>query len=381
MVTKDFTKQPKKDKDKIMKLTVSRSLLSDALRKVQSLASGKHSMPILSNVKIEAKGDKAKFTTTDLDMSVVVEISCSVSEEGAVTLPAKLMSDAIARAAEGDVLIEVDDATNKAVIRAGSSVFRLSGLPAAEFPKLPDVDADATSFKIPQEVLKTLFRRTAYAMSNDDTRRILRGVHVKYSDGFLTLAATDGRRLAVAEYHPEESFTFEMEYTLPEKAIVELIRHLGSTGDISFAQGKTQMVATLDSGIVIYSKLLDDAYPNYAAVIPQDNKIEIVVDRNLLIGAIERVGIFSEANSMKFDIGNGMIRLSSSTESGDSDEPVPVKYTGETIKASFNHGYILDALKALDDDEVVFKFKDGQSPVSVSCSTPGIAVIMPLRIN
>ena len=364
-----------------MKLTVSRSLLSDALRKVQSLASGKNSMQILSNVKIEAKGDKAKFTTTDLDMSVVIEIGCSVSEEGAITLPAKLMSDAIARAAEGDVLIEVDEATSKAVIRAGSSVFRLSGLPAAEFPKLPDVDDDATSFTIPQEVLKTLFRRTSYAMSKDDTRRILKGVHVKYANGFLTLVATDGRRLAVAEYHPETSFAFDMEYSLPEKAIVEMTRHLGNSGDISFTQGKTQMVATLNNGIIIYAKLLDDAFPSYAAVIPQNNDVEIAVDRNLLIGAIERVGIFSEANSMKFDIGDGMIRLSSSTDSGNSDEPVPVKYSGEAIHASFNHAYILDALKALDDDEVVFKFKDGQSPVSISCSTPGIAVIMPLRIN
>ena len=112
-----------------MKVTVSRSLLSDALRKVQGLASGKGALPILSNVKIEAADQKMKFTTTDLDLSVVAEITCNVVEGGAITLPAKLLSDAISRAAEGDVSIEVNEVDNKSIIKAGSSVFRITGFP------------------------------------------------------------------------------------------------------------------------------------------------------------------------------------------------------------------------------------------------------------
>lgn len=365
-----------------MKLTVSRSLLSDALRKVQGLAGGKNSMAILSNVKIEAANGNAQFTTTDLDISVVAEIPCNVVEAGAITLPAKLMSDAISRAPEGDVSVDVDETSNKATIRAGSSTFKLTGLPAEDFPRLPEDDGDTTSFSLPQDVLKGLLRRTAYAMSKDETRRTLRGVHVKYADGYLTLVATDGRRLAIAEHHPETAYDFEAEYTLPEKTIAELLRHLGNSGEVTFSQKKTQIVASFDSGIVIYSKLMDDAYPNYMAVIPQDNTLEIAVDRVALIAAIERVGIFSEASSMKFDIENNVIHLSSLTaDVGSSAEPVPVKYSGEKIEVTFNHEYILDTLKSLDDDEVILKFKNGHSPVLITSSQQGLSVIMPLRIN
>lgn len=363
-----------------MRLTVSRSLLSDALRKVQNLA-GKSALPILSNVKIEAAGDKVKFTTTDLDISEVVEITCAVLEEGAITLPAKLLSDAIARAAEGDVAISVAPGTSQAVIRAGSSTFKMTGLPAENFPVLPKREEDATSFSIPQEVMKGLIRRTAYAMSKDDTRRTLKGLHMKFAEGTLTMVGTDGRRLAVTEYTPDPPYEFSMEYTIPEKAIGELSRHLGTSGDVTFSQSKTQMVATFNNEVTLFSKLVDDAYPNYAAVIPQHNNIEIVVDRLALISAIERVGVFSEENSMKFDIANNEIKLSSATESGNCDEPVPVKYEGEPIAITFNHAYILDTLKALDDDEVKFLFLNGHSPVMIKSSVPGLAVIMPLRVN
>ena len=362
-----------------MKITVSRSLLSDALRKVQGLAGGK-GMPILSNVKIEVKGDKARFTTTDLDLSVVVEISCNGIEEGAITLPAKLLSEAIARAPEGDVSLEADTTTNKAVIHAGSSTFRMTGLPATDFPMLPETEEEKVEFSMPQDTLKTLFRRTAYAMSTDDTRRGLRGVHMKFADGFLTMAATDGRRLAVMEYHPEQAYGFDMAITLPEKAVAEIMKHLGTTGDVSFSQSKMQMKITLDSGIILFSKLIDDVYPDFRRVIPQNNEIEIDVDRIALMSAIERVGVFSEAYAMHFDIANAEIGLSCSTEAGNSQEGVPVKYDGEALHTMFNHEYILDALKPMDDDVVKFSFSAEGGPIVIKGSDTGLVVVMPLRM-
>ena len=364
-----------------MKITVSRSLLSDALRKVQGIAAGKNSMPILSNVKIEATEQKAKFTTTDLDLTVVNEIVCNVGEPGAITLPAKLLSDAIARAAEGDVMIEVDETSNKAVIKTGSSIFRLTGLPAAEFPTLPHTDTNEAEFSIPQEVLKSIFRRTAYAMSDDETRRILRGVNCKFQDGHLRCAATDGRRLGLAEYMPDEAFPFELEFTLPAKTVVEISKHLGTTGNVSFKKCGSQITLIFDNGMVLFSKLLEDAFPNYTQVIPKGNDKEVIIDRNMLVAAIERVGVFSEAHSMKFEIATNELQLSSSTETGKGEEAVPVKYDGEKIIATFNHAYILDVLKALDDDEVKMAFVDGTRPVVITSMTPGLAVIMPLRIN
>ena len=364
-----------------MKLTVSRSLLSDALRKVQGLAGGKNSLPILSNVKIEASDNKAMFTTTDLDITVVFDITCNVIEQGAITLPAKLLSDAIARAPEGDVSFEADESSCKAIIRAGSSIFKITGLPAADFPTLPANVGDEAEFSLPQEVLKSMFRRTAFAISQDDSRRTLKGIHVKFGEGFLTCVATAGRRLAVAEYHPDEAYSFAMEFTLPAKSVMELTKNLGSTGNVAFKMCASQITATLDNGIVIYSKLIDDAYPNYGAVIPKDNNNIVTVDRAALIASIERVGIFSEAYSMKFEFGNNELKLKSSTETNNGEETIPVKYEDETITATFNHEYILDALKSMDDDEVRLAFLDGTHPVVITGSMPGLVVVMPLRIN
>lgn len=362
-----------------MKITVSRSLLSDALRKVQGLAGGKNSMPILSNVKIEAKDQKMTFMTTDLDISVVCEITCNVVEEGAITLPAKLLSDAIARAPEGDVSLEVSN--EKSIVRAGSSVFKIVGLPANEFPVLPTPEGEEVDFVIPQEVMKSLIRRTAYAMCQDETRRILRGLHIKFEEGFLTCVATDGRRMAIAEYKPEEPYQFSLNFTLPAKTVAEMNKNIGSSGNIIFRKCASQIEAKYDNGIIIYSKIIDDAYPNYAQVIPKGNDNIITIDRALLVSAIERVGVFAEAQSMKFDFSNGELKLQSSTESGNGEEAVPAKYDGEAINATFNHDYILDALKSIDDDEVKFAFSDGSRPVIITCSMPGLALVMPLRIS
>ena len=364
-----------------MKITVSRSLLSDALRKVQGLAAGKNTLPILSNVKMEAADQKMKFTTTDLDISVVAEISCNVIENGAITLPAKLLNDAIARATEGDVSMASDEVSNKAVIKAGSSVFRMTGLPAVDFPTLPVETEDETDFVIPQVVLKSMFRRTAFAMSEDDTRRVLNGIHIIFADGYLTCVATDGRRLAVAEYHPDEPFQFTMEFTMPAKTVFEMNKHLGTTGNVTFKMCKSQITATLDNGMVVYSKLVEDVFPNWKQVIPTGNDNVGEIDRAVLLAAIDRVGIFSEANSMKFDFMTGELKLKSSTEAGNGEEAVPVKYDGGEIHATFNHNYILDVLKSIDDDEVKFAFADGTRPVIITSTMPGLSLVMPLRVN
>ena len=364
-----------------MKVTVSRSLLADALRKVQGLASGRNSMPILSNVKIEARGQKMEFTTTDIDMSIVASITCHVISEGATTLPAKLLSDAISKSSEGDVSIEVDDTTDKATIKAGSSIFRMAGLPEAEFPRLPESDSNSNRFVIPQDVLKNVMRRTSYAMSDDETRRSLRGLHFVFGDGKLTCVATDGRRLSIAEYAPDDPYQFNLEFTIPAKSVLEITKNLGNTGNITIAQNKSQITVSLDNGVVIYSKLIDDLFPNYKQVIPASNDNVVVIDRAALVAAIDRVGIFSEAHSMKFDFVANELNLLSSTEAGKGEESVPVKYEGEEIHTTFNHSYILDVLKSMDDDEVKFAFSNGTKPVVITDSSAGLALVMPLRVS
>lgn len=364
-----------------MKFTVSKALISDALRKVTPVAT-KGALPILANVKVDAVGQTLTFTTSDLDLSVIDSIPGNVTEEGSTTLPAKLLSDAISRAADGDVAIEVDGTTEKARISAGTSTFRLSGLPAAEFPKFPAAGSDETEFSMPQSVLKEVLRRTIYAMSKDDTRRTLKGLNLKFAEGKLVAAATDGRRLAVSEYQPESAFNFEFEVTVPDRTVVELLRHLGNSGDAVISRKNTQMSVRLSDGLTLMTRLVDDAYPNYRQVIPKDTPKTIGVDRALLVSAIERVSVFSENNTIKLSFAPGVLTLSSeSVDMGDAKDDVAIKYDGEPFETRYNNLYLLDVLKASDDDEINFLFSAGSAPVIVKDSQPGLAVIMPLRIN
>lgn len=363
-----------------MQFTVARTLILDALRKVIPVTSGKQALPILGNVKFDAADGKVTFTTSDLDITVITTIPCNVIAPGASTLPAKLLTDAISRSAEGDIDITVDDATARATVKAGGSRFRISGLPAKEYPVLACDEECTTEFVVPQAVLKGLLKRTSYAISPDDTRRILTGVNFSFEEGKLASVATDGRRLAYSEYQPETPYSMNLSLIVPKKSVDELYRNLGTTGDVSFSLRKTLLFVKMSDSLTIATKLYDDVYPNYKQVIPKDNTIEIPVDRQMLISAIERVSVLSDADSVKFDIGNGNMTITSATaDIGEARDEVPIKYDGEVIETRYNHNYLLDILKASEDDEVVFLFKDGAGPVIVKDSQPGLAVLMPLR--
>lgn len=365
-----------------MKFTVSRSLLADALKKVSGLASTKGTLPILSNVKMEAHGQSVTFTTTDLDLSIVVDIQSHVTEEGAITIPAKLLTDAVSRAVDGDILFEADVVSNSAVVKAGESVFRFKGMSAKDFPVLPENSGDVNSFELPQPVVKNLLRRTSFAMSQDDTRRTLQGVLFSFKDGKMTVVATDGRRLSCAEYQPETAFAQELDFIVPAKTTAEFCKHLGTSGKVEFSMAKSQMVAKFDSGVTLYSKLTDDTYPNWKQVVPKNNNICIPISREDLMSAIDRVGLFTDGTSMNFTLSEGQMKLTSSaTDFGDAVENVYVKYTGEEMYLVFNHQYILDILRASDDDTVNFCIKSPDAPIIIKDSQPGMFLVMPLRIR
>ena len=184
-----------------MKFKVIRSKFIEGLKSVQNIVAGKGSLPILQNVMIEGKGNSIKLTTTDLDISIKAEVECEVMEEGRTTLPVKLLFVSVMKAAEGEVTVECDG-QERATIKAGSARFKLQGMPAAEFPSIPE-DGEAYMYTIPQATIREMLRKTAYAASQDDTRRTLKGVLMSFKDEKLTMVATDGRRLALVENEVE----------------------------------------------------------------------------------------------------------------------------------------------------------------------------------
>lgn len=364
-----------------MKFKILRSKFIEGLKSVQNIVAGKGSLPILQNVLLEAKGGELRMTTTDLDISIKGVQECEVVEEGSTTLPVRLLFNAIAKVVEGEVEISVDE-KERASISAGNARYKLVGMPESEFPKLPK-DEDAYSYSIPQATFKEMLRKVSYAASQDDTRRTLKGVLMSFKDSKLTMVATDGRRLALVEEEVEFSKDAEKDIVLPSKAVAELQRSLAGEGDIFLMVQKTQICFKL-GGLIIYSKLMEDAYPNYRQVIPKETAEHIGVDRQLLLDALDRASVMTmdEAHSTKLVFESGTLTvMSAASDIGEARDVVPIKYAGEKIEIMFNPSYVMDPLKAIDDDEVTINLNDGHSPAVIKCSIPFLYVLMPLRIS
>ena len=364
-----------------MKFKIIRSKFLEGLKSVQNIVAGKGSLPILQNVLVEARGKELKMTTTDLDISITTRCECEVQELGVTTMPVKLLFNAIAKVAEGEVQIEVD-AKERASIVAGNAKFKLAGMPESEFPKLPK-DEEAYSYSIPQATLREMLRKVSYAASQDDTRRTLKGVLMSFKDSKLTMVATDGRRLALIENEIEFPKSEERDIVLPSKAVAELQRSLTGEEMVSLTVQKSQISFNLGT-MMIYSKLMDEAYPNYKQVIPVETAEHITVDRQSLLDALDRASVMTmdEAHSTKLIFESGkLVVTSAASDIGEAKDEVPIKYVGEKIEIMFNPTYVMDPLKAIDDDEVTININNGHSTAVIKCSIPFLYVLMPLRIS
>lgn len=374
----------KRKEGKKMKFKVMRSKFLDGLKSVQNIVAGKGSLPILQNVMIQSVEGKIKLTTTDLDISITSEVECEeIGEQGCTTLPVKILFTSITKAADGVIEIDVDQ-QNRATISAGRARFKLQGMAGEEFPKLPEEDKDF-SYKVSQATIREMLRKTSYAASQDDTRRTLKGVLMSFKEMKLTMVATDGRRLALVEKELEFPKEAEKDIVLPSKAVAEIQRSLSSEGDVEIMVQKSQVCFKLE-GIKIFSKLIEDVYPNYNQVIPKECAEHIDIDRQLLLDALDRASVMTmdEAHSTKLTFEANVLTVSSAaSEIGEVKDEVPIKYIGEKIEITFNPTYVMDPLKAIEEDEVGIGINNSHSPVVITSKSenPFLYVLMPLKIS
>ena len=364
-----------------MKFKVIRSKFIESLKSVQNIVPGKGTLQIMQNVLIEASGNELKLTTTDLDISIKTECECEVMESGMTTLPVKYLFNLISKAVEGEIEVDIDS-NDRATIKAGSARFKLAGMRESEFPKLPQEEG-AVEYKLEQSVFKEMLRKVAYAASQDDTRRTLKGVLMSFKGDKLTMVATDGRRLALVEKEVEFPLENEKDIVLPSKAVVELQRSLGSEGEVVISVHKSQICFTLGK-LIIYSKLINETYPNYQQVIPINTVEKIEIDRQQLIEALDRASVMSmdEAHSTKLIFGEGKLTVTTAANDiGEARDEVAIKYLGEKIEIIFNPVYVIEPLRTIDDDTVYINLNNGHSPAVITCSIPFKYVLMPLRIN
>ncbi len=363
-----------------MKFSIVRSTFIEGLKAVQNIVSGKGNMAVLQNVLLVAKGGDLEMTTTDIDISIRSRVPCEVKEEGETTLPVKLLATSVLKASEGVIEVEIDE-NEHAKITAGSSLFRLVGISAKTFPRFA-IGEESCEYVLPRQTLHEMLRKTAYAASQDDTRRTLKGILMSFRDEKLTVVATDGRRLALVENEIEFPKSDEKDIILPTKAVQELSRALPGEGNVTIKVQESKICFEIE-GVQIYSKLIDDTYPNYRQVIPTECLEKIDIDRLLLLTALDRASVMTidEAHSTKLIFeANKLTVISSASDIGEAKDEVPIKYAGKRIEIMFNPNYMMDALKAIDDDEVKICLNDGHSPAVIRCSIPFIYVIMPLRV-
>ena len=362
-----------------MKIRISKDELSGGLRKVLSVVSTKTTIPVLSNVLLEAEEDKLFLTTSDLEVCIRTAIPAAVDEPGTTTLPAKKFGQ-IVNAFSGDkVLLETDEEQNTSV-SCGKSHFRIVGLDPSEFPTEEELEGN-WAFAMPSREIRKAFSKVSYAASLEDSRQVLNGILLSMRGGLLTVVATDGRRLALVEKPLEDDSNPDGDVILPSKMVGEVEKLMG--GEDTVQVEVTDSKAAFGCGdTLITSKLVDGNYPNYRQVIPGNFSRSAVIPREAFAAALNRVSmVVSETSaSVKMVLENATMTLqAASTEVGDSSEPLEISYEGEPIDIAFNPVFMMDPLRQLECDQVILQFNDRFSPMSISGDEGFLYVIMPMR--
>lgn len=368
-----------------MHIKISKSSLSEALNNVATVVTAKTSLPVLQNVKIDAKDGQATFVCSDLDTTLIATASCEVIEEGATTIPVKTFAAAVSKVVDGTVELKVDD-KDVAKLSAGTSRFSFRGISAAEFPTLNDIDGEAPA-RLSCSAIREILRKTSFAMSTDDTRATLKSVYLDFSKGGgkTTAVATDGRRLAILNCIVEVPEGFNSSFVLPSRAVDVLLKKLPKDGDCNIVSLGNQLKFSTPQ-LTLCTKLIDDAYPNYMQVVPKNNDRKVVIDRAEFAGAIDRISVFTNINEVAVMVlvfgDNKVVLTSAETDYGSSRDEVPIKYDGDPIEIKFNPQYFRDVLNVMDEDEVEILLSASSGPAIVRKvdSDEYTYVVMPLRV-
>jgi DNA polymerase III subunit beta len=374
-----------------MKFKINRDHFSNGLQQVLNVVGSKATMPILSNVLIEAEKDHISLTTTNLDLGIRCRIKAEVKDPGAVTLPVKRLATIIRELPNVDVSLE-SSPTHQVKLASGGSQFRIMGLGKDEFPPLPEF-GDDKSFALEQAELGNMLRGVAYAQSVDETRYILNGVYFNFRDGKLSLVATDGRRLALISKEMDIPADGAGSIILPAKTVAELLRLLDKGAKLKIAfndrRAAFQIATEKDtSGLVesiyLFSKVVEGNYPNYQQVIPKETHQRIKLERELLLQCVHRAALVcsEKSNSVKIKLSSNLLEITaSSPDFGESHEAMAVSYSGPDLQVAFNPQFLMDPLRALTKDEVFFELKDEVSPGVFKTLESFICVIMPVRLS
>jgi DNA polymerase-3 subunit beta len=369
-----------------MNLTISKEQIINGLQAVQNVVSTRTTLPILSNVLLRADGDHLEFTATDLDVTITCAVEAKVKKGGASTVPVKKLFGIVRELANADIDLQVDE-KNVCTIQSGASFYKINGLSADEFPPPPKFGEDK-KVTLPQETVRGMMKKTSFAISSDESRYVLNGIFISLKDHKMTMVATDGRRLALADEEVDVSEKSQGEFIVPAKAVNELNRLLQDKGEIEVRYADNQAAFALKDEkagpVLIITKLIEGNYPNYRQVIPAETKERVALVREEFLHALRRAEIMTseKSNSVKLSFGKNRLEITAnSPEVGEAKETLAINYKGPEMAIAFNPKYMIDPLNALANDEVFLELIDELSPGVLKINGPFLYVVMPMRLS
>jgi DNA polymerase III subunit beta len=370
-----------------MKAVIERATLLKSLGHVQSVVERRNTIPILSNVLIEALADNTlKLMATDLDLQIVEIVQAQVETPGAITVPAHTLFDIARKLAEGSQ-VSLSSSDGKVQVNAARSRFSLQTLPRDDFPVIAEGDLP-TQFELPAATLRQIIDKTRFAISTEETRYYLNGIflHVADDNGpVLKAAATDGHRLARVTVARPEGADGMPDIIIPRKCVAELRKLLDEVdGNVEVSLSATKIRFGLGSA-VLTSKLIDGTFPDYSRVIPTANDKLLKIDPKALMQGVDRVSTIAteKTRAVKLGMEQDKVTLSvTSPENGTATEEVSGDYASESMEIGFNARYLLEILQQIETDTVEVHLADSGAPTLLreNDKSSALYVLMPMRV-
>jgi len=368
-----------------MKFKLPKSRLGNCLQNVLQVVPTKSTLPILTNVLIEALDNKLKVSATDLDVSITESLECDVSKKGSASVPARILADIIKEIPESEIVIEVT--TSRMEIKIPNGSYKIGTVSADDFPKLPVINTKK-EIKIAGNDLIHMITRSTFACSDDETRPALNGILWQTKGEKMQMVATDGHRLAKVAVENKKLRGLNEDVIIPPK-VLNLIPKLQADpqADVGIIFGENNIIFNMENTILT-SRLIEGPYPNFEQVIPKSNDKNLRISKTDLTGAVRRVSILSNAltHQVKFTAKEGTLTLSTTNADmgGEGKEVLECDYDGDDIEMGYNANYVNDILGKMEGDEVIFELS---TPVAAgvvySPETPRddfLCLIMPLRL-
>ncbi len=369
-----------------MKFSVNQEDLQKLLNYCQGVIEKRSTLPILSNILINANDSKLTIIATDLDLIFIQEIKhIEIQEEGKTTTTSSILYDIIRKFSSGKKINFSFSGENKLQLESDKSIFHLNCISASEFP-ITDENFNQNQFSIKSKTLLKLLNKCKFSVSNDETRHYLSGIFFHQTQiedkNFLTAVATDSHRMSISKVKLNEKINFEP-VILPKKTIFQLCSLLEDfDGDVKISNIKSKIKFELNSSVLI-SKLIDGKFPNYVQVIPKNNKKKLEIDLKLFLNSVDRVASVSldKKDGVKFNLKKDKLNLSvNNANSGDGKESLNVKFDHE-LDISFNSRYLIDVASQLDGDKIEMFLNDTGSPALIKdpADFDSIFVVMPMK--